>query len=341
MPRRSIATLALSALLAVTSFGAAACGAERSESAGAGSEAGSSPTAAAAGLPSGVDKNDPAMVLEDTRPCTAPCWKQDVVYGSAASRWTPQAGPQELRLDLFRGSKTPETDAPVVVLLHGGGFVTGEKSLMRRVGEQLATAGFLVASIQYRLVPGDRSGGAGIAADNDLIPASQEAEEDAQRAMRWIRANAGTLGATKQRARYAVGGYSAGAIAALRVAVRGGDRATPKARRWRVGAAFAFSGTECGPWSKQFGCKAAYDRKDPPLLMFHGIDDSVVPAEWGKRTCAAAVLRGGGCKAYFYKGMDHFWDSGTLYGGADDLTKAEPAVVPTVARWLRKELAAS
>lgn len=322
-------------LLACASvFTAASCGAD------SGSITGStaSTPAAKSSAPAGIDPSDPAFVFSDTRPCVAPCKRLGVVYGSAISRFAPGAGPQQLALDLYRGKKTPKRDAPVVVLLHGGGFVEGDRSLMRHSAEQLANAGFLVASIQYRLVPKERGGGAGIATDEDLIPASAEAEEDAQRAMRWIRRHSSELGATKQRDRYAVGGYSAGAITALRVAVRGGDASTPKARRWRVGAAFAIAGTECGEWTKKFGCSSAYDRKDPPLLMFHGQEDAVVPAQWGERTCAAAVLQGGGCKAYFYDGIDHFWDSGTIFGGATDLKKNEPVVMPTVTRFLRAQL---
>lgn len=286
------------------------------------------------------DPNDIAMVFSVSDPCTAPCWKQGLVYQRTGSAFSPEAGIQPYALDLYRSARTPRRDAPVVVLLHGGGFVTGDKTQMRGPAEALANAGFLVASIDYRKVPDSRNGGVGIASDRDLIPASAEVEADTQKAMRWIRAHRRTLGATSDRARYAVGGYSAGAIAALRVALRGGDRSTPAARRWRVGAGFAIAGTECGAWTKAYDCKPAYDRRDPPIQLFHGEADSVVPLSWGRSTCEAAVLRGGGCKGYFYPGQDHFWPNGTIFGGGEGLSRAHPAVLPTVAKFLRRELSA-
>ena len=303
------------------------------------STSGTTPSSTATAAPGGIDPNDPAMVFGDATPCDAPCSRLGVVYGSATSKLDPDAGKQSLALDLFRSKKTPKRDAPVVVLLHGGGFVEGDRSMMRVMGETLANAGFLVASIQYRLVPKERNGGAGIAKESDILPAAQEATEDTQQAMRWIRRHAAELGATTVKQRYAVGGYSAGAITAMRVALRGGDRSTPASRRWKVGAAFSISGFECGSWTRTYGCKAAYDEADPPIQIFHGDADSIVSFSWGSETCTSAILRGGGCKGYFYPDQDHFWSSGTIFGGGDGLTKKHPAVVPTVAAFLRRELA--
>lgn len=285
------------------------------------------------------DPNDIAMVFAVKDPCVAPCFKAGLVYERTGSALDPDGGIKSYALDVFRSARTPAKDAPVVVLLHGGGFVSGDRADMRPVSEALANAGFLVASIDYRLVPSGRNGGIGIASDQDLIPASAEAEADAERAMRWIRAHRKTLGAAKDRRRYAIGGYSAGAIAAMRVAIRGGDQSTPRALRWRVGAGFAISGTECGAWTKAYHCKAAYDRADPPVQMFHGEADSIVPLSWGRQTCESAVLRGGGCQGFFYPQQDHFWPNATIFGGGDGLTKRHPAVLPTLAKFLRRELA--
>ncbi|MDO9355607.1 MAG: alpha/beta hydrolase fold domain-containing protein [Solirubrobacteraceae bacterium] len=298
------------------------------------------PTATGAKAPEGVDPNDPAFVLNDEDPCVSPCSKLDVTYGSATSVLNPDAGRQSLALDLFRSRKTPKRDAPVVILLHGGGFVEGNRTIMRVGAEQLANAGFLVASIQYRLVPRERNNGAPIAKTADILVAAEEATEDTQMAMRYIRRHAKELGATKTKDRYAVGGYSAGAITAMRVALRGGDKATPASRRWKLGAAFGISGFECGRWTKEYGCKAAYDEADPPIQVFHGEADSIVSFSWGRDTCEEAQLKGGGCQGYYYPENDHLWSSGTMFGGAKGLTKRRPAIFPTVATFLKKELAA-
>lgn len=285
-----------------------------------------------------ADPNDPAMVLSDDRPCVAPCLKTGVVYGSAVSKLNPSAGKQALSLDLYRSSRTPKRNAKTVVLAHGGGFVEGDRTQMRIFGEELAKAGFLVASVDYRLVPKSRNKGMGIVADADLVPASEEAEADLELALRYLRRHAKELGAGETPGRYAVGGYSAGAIASLRVALRGGDKVTPRSRRFRVGAAFSLSGAECQEGALFTGCKPAYDEADPPILLFHGDADSIVQLTFARDTCTSAILRGGGCTAYFYPEQDHFWASGTVFGGAKNLTKKHPAIVPTVAKYLRKQL---
>ncbi len=296
---------------------------------------------ATAGSPEPVlaaDPNDPAMVLTDDRPCVAPCVKTGVVFGSATSKLNPAAGKQALSLDLFRSTKTPKQNAPTLVLAHGGGFVEGDRSQMRVVAEEFARAGFLVASVDYRLVPKDRNNGQGIVSNKDLVPASEEAEADLEMALRYLRRHAKELGAGVKQERYAVGGYSAGAIASLRVAIRGGDRATPKSRRFKVGAAFSIAGAECQESAKNTGCKPAYDEADAPILLFHGDADSIVQLTFARDTCTSAILRGGGCKAYFYPEQDHFWSSGTVFGGGEGLTKRHPAIVPTAAKFLRSQL---
>lgn len=285
-----------------------------------------------------ADPNDPAMVLDNTDPCVAPCVKTGVIFGSATSRWTPAAGKQPLALDLFRSDKTPKQDAPTIVLAHGGGFVEGDRTQMRIMAEEFARAGFLVASVDYRLVPKDRNDGQGIVSNADLVPASADAEADIETALTYLRRNAKSLGAPTAQSRYFVGGYSAGAIASLRVAIRGGDRATPRSRRFRVGAAFSIAGAECQASSAVTGCKPAYDTKDAPILLFNGEADEIVQLTYARDTCTAAILRGGGCTAYFYPEQDHFWASGTVFGGAKNLSKKHPAIVPTVTKYLRKLL---
>ncbi|MEN0015813.1 MAG: alpha/beta hydrolase [Solirubrobacteraceae bacterium] len=280
-----------------------------------------------------------AMTQSDHAPCVSPCSKLDLTYVTESDPLYPALGRQAMKLDLYRSPKTPKKDAPVVVLLHGGGFVEGDRTQMRPFGEALARAGFLVASVEYRLVDKARNNQLGIAKQSDIIPAAEYATEDTQAAMRYLRKHAKALGATTDRARYAVGGYSAGAITALRVALRGGDKATPAKRRWKVGAAFSISGFECGSWTLASGCKPAYDAADPPIQLFHGEADTIVPFTWGIQTCTQAVLRGGGCQGYAYPGIDHGWPAGTIFGGGTGLTRNHPAVVPTVAKFLRKHLA--
>lgn len=270
--------------------------------------------------------------------CASPCWRTGLVYQSTTSQFTPALSARDYAMDVYRGPSTPRRNAPVVVLLHGGGFVSGSRQEMALHAATLAQAGFLVATVDYRLVPNELSTGLGIVTSDQLVRAASEAQEDAVRAMQWIRSHARTLGATKQRDRYAIGGYSAGAITALRVAYRSGDRTTAAALRWRVGAAIALSGADCGDWTLIYGCTGAYDRRDAPALIFTGERDSIVPASWSQQTCQAARDQSARCRVYEYPGLDHFWPAGVLTGTEPALTATAPGVLPTVARFLRRTL---
>jgi acetyl esterase/lipase len=73
---------------------------------------------------------------------------------------------------------------PAIVMLHGGGWVNGDKGLLASDCYALALRGFVVASINYRLAPAWR------------WPAQLV---DAQLAVRWLRANAAKYQVDPQR----------------------------------------------------------------------------------------------------------------------------------------------
>jgi acetyl esterase len=82
---------------------------------------------------------------------------------------------------------------PVLVYLHGGGWVLGSPKSHRRLGHRFAEAGFLVFNIDYRLAPEHPFPGA---------------FDDCVEAIRWVAANAASYGGDASR--LAVGGDSAG-----------------------------------------------------------------------------------------------------------------------------------
>ena len=58
-----------------------------------------------------------------------------------------------LAMDIFK-PKVPEgQELPVIVIIHGGGLVTGDRKISRRFGKVLAGRGYLVFSVEYRLAP--------------------------------------------------------------------------------------------------------------------------------------------------------------------------------------------
>ena len=122
----------------------------------------------------------------------------DAAYGADSPR---QA------LDVYRPDGAGP--CPLVVLVHGGAFLMGDKR-----AEQLAVVpplldrGFAVASIGYRL------------SDEAVFPA---AVQDAKAAVRWLRAHADGLGVDPQR--IAAWGASAGGYLAAMLGLTG-DQAT-------------------------------------------------------------------------------------------------------------------
>jgi acetyl esterase/lipase len=59
----------------------------------------------------------------------------------------------DLKLDLYSPQDTGQTELPLVVVVHGGGFVSGSKTQQNVVSwsKAFAARGYLVASIDYRL----------------------------------------------------------------------------------------------------------------------------------------------------------------------------------------------
>jgi acetyl esterase/lipase len=117
-----------------------------------------------------------------------------------------QAGGESLLLDAFNpGTGQP---APVVIVLHGGGWSSGSKSGdITPVLEPLSKAGFAWVSINYRLAPMHR------------WPACYE---DVETALNWVREHAAEYGGDPQR--IALLGYSAGGHLACRAGIRANPR---------------------------------------------------------------------------------------------------------------------
>jgi acetyl esterase/lipase len=94
--------------------------------------------------------------------------QQDVSYASVDGH--------PLLLDIYQPEENSSA-APAVVLIHGGGWISFDKSTMRSMGMFLARSGFVAFSVDYRLLHGT----------DNRWPAQLD---DVQRAVRWIRANA-------------------------------------------------------------------------------------------------------------------------------------------------------
>jgi lysophospholipase L1-like esterase/dienelactone hydrolase len=119
---------------------------------------------------------------------------------------------EELRLDVLM-PPAPDTlrRRPLVVLIHGGGFVNGNRktSLIRRFCEDFAKRGYVSASISYRL------GVAPTKTDNDYYEAMYRAQQDGRTAIRFLKRNAERFGIDTSQV--FLMGTSAGAMTSLAV----------------------------------------------------------------------------------------------------------------------------
>jgi acetyl esterase/lipase len=116
--------------------------------------------------------------------------RKDLVYA--------RRGELPLALDLYLPGPGAK-GAPLVILVHGGGWASGERTNMAPLAARLAARGYAAATVSYRL-----SGQA-------LYPA---AIDDVKEALRWLREGAGGYGIDPGRVAIA-GGSAGGQIASL------------------------------------------------------------------------------------------------------------------------------
>jgi acetyl esterase/lipase len=186
-------------------------------------------------------------------------------------------------LDIYMPKKS--TGKPILVVwVHGGGWTKGSKNDVHRAFLALTQNGFAVASIDYRLE--------GIKAHPKLI-------HDCKGAIRFLRAKAKKYGYNADK--IGVGGGSAGGHLALLLGTSGGDKKLEgtvggnldqSSSVQAVVDLFGPSELVSQPRIKQkmgseylrevaiSASPVTYiDKHDPPLLIYHGTDDRVVPIE--------------------------------------------------------------
>ncbi len=180
----------------------------------------------------------------------------------------------DLKLDMYTPTGDTVTNRPAVVWVHGGSFCCGTRTSGEIVDEanNFAKFGYVNISIDYRLESPGCSGN-----QSNCIQAIQEATADAQTAVRWLRTNAATYGVDPDR--IAIGGSSAGAIAALNVAYSTSEDASA-----RVAGAVGISGAQLVTGTISAG--------DAPVLDFHCTTDPLVNYAWATGTIDRAKAAG-------------------------------------------------
>ncbi len=221
-------------------------------------------------------------------------------YGSALPAGGSSLVP--LLLDLYRPAGDTRTSRPVIVWIHGGGFVSGTRAdpAMVELCRRLARKGYVTASITYRLRTSAQQ-------QADSTGAYLDAVADAKAAVRWLRSQANVYGL--DTARIAIGGGSAGAFAAL-------------------GAAhLEAEGSSGSPgWSSQVDAVVDFwgglpdlsqlDAGEAPALIIHGTADATVPFSSGEALFARAQAVGVPSEFRPLQGAPHgFWSPMDQYVG--------------------------
>jgi acetyl esterase/lipase len=203
----------------------------------------------------------------------------DIPYGTAVN----QSGATEtLRLDLYEPVGDTVTSRPAIVWVHGGGFSAGSKTSPELVDQanNYARKGYVNVSIDYRLSPTSCIPTPGPACLIGIV----HAREDAQTAVRFLRANAATYGVDATR--IAIGGSSAGAITALNVGYNP-ENPGPGDHQGYSSAVRAAQSISGGAISA-----ASITPGDAPGLLFHGTADVLVPYSLAQTTVDQAKADG-------------------------------------------------
>ncbi len=157
----------------------------------------------------------PKAVAKATRPELPPRTYSDVPYG---------AHPRKV-LDFWKAETRDPDRTPLVVFIHGGGWMGGDKGVIGTVDvKALLNNGISVAAINYRLVPQAQEAG--------IKPPVKWPLEDAARAIQFLRSKSAEWKIDKKR--FGANGSSAGACSSLWLAMHDDlaqpDSADPIAR---------------------------------------------------------------------------------------------------------------
>lgn len=242
----------------------------------------------------------------------------DIAYGEAVN---DRGETQTLLLDLYTPSGDDRAERPVIVWAHGGSGTGGDKadSMDVQISTMLARRGWVVASINYRLMSGTYQGpyihdfvsAIGVRVYQNL----REAAHDQLAAVRWFRANASELRVSTEDIAVAGHSYGGGMAAYASFASdEPGDSGHPD-HSSEVRAAFIQSSTILEPTTIGPG--------DPPVVMMHAMNDGDQTYYLGTAlTCVPTRAMGNTCE-------QHVWQD-----GGHQLTKHRAAVVDAAAWFL-------
>jgi acetyl esterase/lipase len=211
-----------------------------------------------------------------------------VVYGTAKD-W--QGNAVSLDMNIYLPSN-PQAGAkyPLVVYMHGGGFLVGDKKDGISKCQLLADSGFVAVTINYRL-GWNSAGSQQCTADTAALnTAMYRGMQDANAALRYLVAHAADYNIDPDW--IFLSGSSAGAVLAL---ICSYETDAYAAKRYPVDAAqlgglfkadndlgntYSIRGI-CSMWGATEDSNLVNSTRAIPTIFFHGSDDNVIPPNFG------------------------------------------------------------
>lgn len=238
----------------------------------------------------------------------------DVIFGAGGGR--------DLKCNVYQPPQQGR-GRPSVLLVHGGGWTTGDRSQLHGYGILLGRIGYVCVATEYRL-SGEAKWPAQI--------------HDVKAALRWMRANAGTLGIDPEK--ICVSGNSAGAHLSLMLA---GTPGIPEFEggggnpgvSTHVAASIAYYaptqldtpdqppndvllslfGRDADPGAPRRASPIGYASASfPPTLLITGNQDKLVPNEASFRMYRALIDAGARCELHVYADAPHAFDAIPEFG---------------------------
>lgn len=196
-----------------------------------------------------------------------------------------------LKMDIYTPNRDSLEKRPLVIFAHGGGYVQGDKADMDFSCQQFVRKGFVTATIQYRLIPYKY-----ISDPQNMMNEIVKAMSDMKAAIRFFRESVAKGNPYKIDAdNIFIGGASAGAITALHVGMLDEKDVMPADFKKFVEQEGGLEGNTGSEENKKYPSKVKgvinysgglykdvwVDAGDPPFFSYHGMDDDVVPFEYG------------------------------------------------------------